>query len=224
MTTNLCRRLTFALAGLALASRLGAQVAGVPIRNGGVGQGISVGVDFGAGRIDRPGASGGDDVSRAIAGSATLGFGPLGVTGTVSRMSINPATGPDRHQTTAGITADLVTFGGPLVPFRLLWQGGYARRLGGDGPRPWRATIGIGASLTIPTVILSIKPWLGPRLEYRGDQPATGSRLWPALAAGVDVGLINGVSLRVGYDNRLGWDEGTERAAGISVGVSYHFR
>lgn len=191
------------------------------MRSGGVGQGISIAVDYGAGRIDR--STAGDDRLRALAGSVTVGFGPLGISGTIGRAWINPAIGPDRDQTTAGITAEMVTLGGPLVPFRLLWQAGYARQVDGTGPRPWRGTVGLGASLTIPTVILSIKPWIGPRLEYRGNQTG-GSQLRTALSAGIDLGLLNGLGLRVGYDRRLGWDQAAEPATGVSVGVSYQFR
>jgi hypothetical protein len=212
--------LTFALAGLGLVSRLAAQATGLPVRSGGVGQGVAVAVDYGVGRINR---SSGDDAIRAVAGSVTVGFGPLGLSGTLGRAWIDPATGPDRSQTTAGINAEMVTLGGPLVPFRLLWQAGYARQVDGTGPRPWRGTVGLGASLTIPTVILSIKPWLGPRLEYRGNQPG-GSQLRGALSAGIDFGLLNGLGLRVGYDTRLGWDQAAEQARGVSVGVSYQFR
>lgn len=220
MLTSLRPWLTFALTGMSLVSRLSAQATGVPVRNAGVGQGISIGADFGAGRIKRDGA---DDVSRAAAATFGAGLGPLAALATLSRTTIDPATGPNRTHTTVGVVADVVVIGGPLVPFRVSWQGGYWRQLNGQ-VRPWRAALGAGLSLTIPTVLVSIKPWLGPRLEYRGDQPSRGSRLRPALAAGVDVGLLSGLGFRVGYDNRLGWDTATERAAGVSIGVSYQFR
>ncbi|MBM4186899.1 MAG: hypothetical protein FJ206_06235 [Gemmatimonadetes bacterium] len=220
MLTQRYRWLTFALVGTSLVSRLPGQATGVPVAGPGPGQGVSIGVDFGAGRIKR---SAGDDVSRALAGTVRLGVGPLAALGVISRTEVDPASGPDRTATTAGVLADVAMIGGPLVPFRISWQAGYWRELGG-GARPWRGSLGLGASVTIPTVVLSIRPWLAPRVEYRGEQPVTGSRLKPALSAGVDLGLLNGLGIRVGYDNRLGWDSATERAAGISLGISYQFR
>lgn len=213
--------LTFALSGLGLVSRLAAQATGVPLRNAGGPSGIWVGVDVGLGKIKR--ANAGDDVSRAIAGAVGVSFGPLGLSGTLSRTTLDPASGPSRGISAGLVQAEIVAIGGPLLPFRLAWQGSYARELGGND-RPWRTALGVGAALTIPTVVVSIRPWLAPRLEYRGAQPVRGGRLKTALAGGVDAGLLNGMTIRLGYDNRLGWDSAVDRAAGISLGISYSFR
>ncbi len=220
---RLRRALTIAMMGGALASRLASQATGVPVRNAGAGQGISAGVDLGLGRIDRAG-EGTDDVSRAVAGSATLGFGPLGASLGLSRTSIDPATGPDRTRTAMFATAELTVFGGPLVPLRVVWQAGYARQLDGGSKPPWRGSFGIGAGLTIPAAVVSIRPWIAPRVDYLAGQRVAGERLKPSLSAGIDLGFLNGLGVRVAYDHRLGWDEAIERAAGVSVGVRYHFR
>lgn len=120
--------------------------------------------------------------------------------------------------------AEFTVFGGPLVPIRILWHGGYARQLDSGSDPPWRGSLGLGAALTIPATVVSIRPWIAPRLDYLASQPVTGERVKPSLSAGVDLGLLNGLGFRVAYDNRLGWDQATERATGISVGVRYHFR
>lgn len=215
--------LAFALVAVVLVSRLAAQATGVPARNAGVAQGVSVGVDLGFGRIDRSGA-GADDASRALAGSLSLGFGPLGGSLGLSRMWIDPASGVDRTRSAVFGTAEFTVFGGPLVPLRVVWQARYARQFEGDANRPWRGSVGIGAALTIPAAVVSIRPWIAPRLDYLGRQPVTGPRLKPSLSAGVDLGLLNGLGIRVGYDNRLGWDQASERATGVSLGARYQFR
>ena len=204
-----------------LPSRVLAQASGVPIRGAGMGQGGSIGVDFGAGRRE-----GGGEKSRAIAASATIGLGPLGLTGGIARASLDPDTGPTRSYTTLMLGAGITVFGGPLVPLKISWIGGVDKAL--DAPsgssNPWRGYAGIGAALTIPATVVSIRPWIAPRLDYLGNQPISGTRFKGSLSAGVDFGLLNGLGLRLGYDSRLGWDNGNARASGISIGVSYHFR
>jgi hypothetical protein len=215
--------LTIAILGAALVSRLAAQATGVPVRNAGVGQGISAGVDFGLGRIDRSG-SGTDDVSRAIAGSLAAGLGPIAGTVGLTRTTIDPATGANRTLSAASVTAELTLLGGPLVPLKVVWLASYARQLDSGSQPPWRGSLGAAASLTIPAAVVSIRPWIAPRLDYLGRQLVSGARLKPSLSGGVDLGFLNGLGLRVGYDNRLGWDDARERASGVSVGVRYHFR
>ena len=205
-----------------LASRAMAQATGLPVRNPGVVQGVTLGGDFGFGRISRAGAD--DDKSHSFGASATIGFGPVGASLGLARATIDPATGPSRSQTTLMAAAQLTVFGGPLVPLKVSWQAGVAKPLDGGDQNAWRGHLGIGAALTIPAAVLSIRPWVAPRLDYLANQPVSGARVKGAISGGIDLGLLNGLGLRVGYDSRLGWDNGTERASGISVGASYHFR
>ena len=202
----------------------GAQDAAVPVRNAGVTQGITVGADLGFGRIKRSGTPG-DDRSRAIALGASAGFGPLGVTIAVSRVTLDPAVGGNQGSSVLTGSAQFTVIGGPLVPLKVVWQAGADRSLtnGGAGS-PWRGWAGIGAALSIPAAVLSIKPWIAPRLDYIGSQPVTGGRIKAAVSAGIDLGLLNGWGLRVGYDSRLGWRSGGTPASGVSIGTSYHFR
>ncbi len=202
----------------------GAQDAAVPVRNAGVTQGITVGADLGFGRIKRSGTPG-DDRSRAIALGASAGFGPLGVTIAVSRVTLDPAVGGNQGSSVLTGSAQFTVIGGPLVPLKVVWQAGADRSLtnGGAGS-PWRGWAGIGAALSIPAAVLSIKPWIAPRLDYIGSQSVTGGRIKAAVSAGIDLGLLNGWGLRVGYDSRLGWRSGGTPASGVSIGTSYHFR
>lgn len=208
------------LAAGGLASRVSGQASGVPVRPAGGAQGVGVGVDVGFGRKD-PGA-GGVERSRAAAFSGHLGFGPVGLSVGVARSALDPDTGPTRNYTTLMVGAAVTIIGGPLVPLKVSWIGGADRPFDGGSQRPWRGYLGLGASLTIPATVVSIRPWLAPRVEYLGNQP--GGEIKGALSAGVDLGLLNGFGLRVSYDSRLGWDNGNGRATGIGIGASYHFR
>ena len=195
----------------------------MPVRNGGVPQGISLGVDLGFGRLTRSGSAR-DDRSRAIAGSGSLGFGPLGITIGASRVTVDPAMGSSLTSSVVTGAAQLTVFGGPLVPLKIIWQAGADRSLARASGSPWRGWGGIGAALNIPATVVSIKPWIAPRVDYIGNRPITGGRLKAALSAGIDLGLLNGWGVRVGYDSRLGWSGGGPAASGVSIGASYHLR
>jgi hypothetical protein len=206
---------------VALASRGHGQATGIPVRNAGVRPGVAVAVDLGLGRISR---TGGDDQSRAIAATGSLGFGPFGVVLGLGRGTIDPAVGPDRSETTVTGAAQLTMFALPVFPLKLTWQADLARVLDGGSGSPWRGSLGLGAVVVIPAVVVSIRPWIAPRLEYLDGQPVRGGRLKSALSAGIDIELMSGLGFRLGYDSRVGWDNGNERATGISLGASYHFR
>lgn len=216
-----CRALAVLLLGVpALASRGFGQATGVPVRGAGMGQGATLGIDFGVGRLE-----GGGEKSRAVAASATAGLGPLGVMAGIGKSWIDPDTGPTRDQSTLMLGASLTIFGGPLVPLKVSWQAGVDKALDDTGSgKPWRGHVGVGAALTIPAAVVSIRPWIAPRLDYLKDQPVSGPRVKGSLSAGIDLGMLNGLGLRVGYDSRIGWDNGNRRASGISIGASYHFR
>ena len=216
--------LALALLSVTLGAAASAQDAAVPIRNAGVTQGITIGADLGFGRLKRSGTAG-DDRSRAIALGGSAGFGPVGITIAVSRVTLDPAVGGNQGRSVLTGSAQFTVIGGPLVPLKIVWQAGADRSLtdGGSGS-PWRGWAGLGAALSIPAAVLSIKPWIAPRLDYIGNRPVTGGRIKAALSAGIDLGLLNGWGLRAGYDTRLGWSNGGTPASGVSIGTSYHFR
>ena len=214
--------LASALIGLGVPSRVAGQGTGVPVRNAGVIQGISLGVDLGFGQTRRSSGQR-DDKSRAISGSLSAGFGPIGGSVSLSRLKVTPGQGQSSMVTVGAATAELSIIGGPLIPLKIVWQAGYVRPLGTGASPPWRGSLGLGAALTIPAAVFSIRPWIAPRVDYFG-RPAGGARVKPSLSAGIDLGLLNGLGVRVGYDNRLGWSDVAERAAGVSLGVRYQFR
>lgn len=206
-----------------------AQTTGMPLRNPGVRTGLEVGVDLGFGRIDRAPPSE-DETVRALAGSVALGAGPVGITGTLVRADRNNS-GEDRTAVT--VAAGLRVFGGPLVPLSVTWQAAATFPLGtvnspggstGASERPWRGSLGIGAALSLPVPVVAITPWLSPRLDYFGRQSVTGSKVKPALAAGIDLGFLNGLVVRVAYDSRIGWEPAGAAPSGISLGAGYRVR
>jgi len=208
---------------LLLASRSSAQATGTPIRNATIPTGITLGVDFGFGKARESDAG-----STSVGAVATAGLGPIAGQLGITRSDVEEVGAG----TAVFAAAELTVFGGPLVPLKVAWQAGLTRWLDRPGPieadptrsRAWRGWLGAGASLSIPAALLSIKPWLAPRLEYFGRQPVDGVRLKPALSGGVDLGLLNGLGLRVAYDSRLGWTDGRDHATGVSIGASYTFR
>ena len=217
------RRSVVGVALVALAAtEARAQATGLPIRSGTIPTGITVGMDIGFGRAKDTNAG-----STAIGAVATAGLGPFGGRLGIARSDVESGG----VGTAVFAAADLTVFGGPLVPLKLVWQAGYARWfdrpavIASDPTRSnaWRGWVGAGASLTIPAAVLSIKPWLAPRLEYFGKQPVQGVRVKPGLSGGVDLGLLNGLGLRASYDSRLGWTDGRDHATGVSFGLSYHF-
>jgi hypothetical protein len=50
-----------------------------------------------------------------------------------------------------------------------------------------------------------------------------GHRFNTGFAAGVDLGLLNGLGIQVEFDSRLGWDDGRGPVRGIGFGLSHHF-
>lgn len=206
---------------------LAGQTTGLPLRNAGVRTGVEVGLELGLGKIaDSPPQD--DQTVRALAASAAAGLGPFGASVTIARADRNTAT---LDRTTLTGAAGLRVFGGPLVPLSITWQAAVAVPLGEfdvpqDAPaeRPWRGSVGIGAALTIPNPLVGITPWVAPRLDYFARQPVSGTRVKGAIAAGLELGFLNGLVLRASYDSRIGWEPAGDAPAGVSIGVGYRFR
>ncbi len=182
---------------LVLAGPVAAQVPGLPVYGGGFSSGITFAGTAGFAPSDSPSGKG-----VAYAGSATLGVGPIGLTGIVSRFDPS-ASGRDAF-TQAGGLLTWKAFGGPLIPLALYLQGGFSRREDdGSGPGSPEVTrtsipVGAGISLVIPSVIVAIKPWIAPRLQISrtsvsGDA-STDTDF--AFSAGVDLTTLSGFGFR----------------------------
>jgi hypothetical protein len=183
-----------------------AQVAGLPVRNAGVGTGIGIAVDAGF-----PSAEAGKGV--ALGATGAIGFGPLGITATVA--SWDPRGAAERINS-IGATGNLKLFGGPLIPVSVTLQAGAARftedatTIEGDAftTRTWHFPVGVGLALTIPNPVFSIKPWVAPRLDLTrvtGSDGGTATEVTRTeedfgISGGVDLGFLNGLTVRAMYD------------------------
>jgi hypothetical protein len=194
LTTRLLALIALGAAGSA--GGLAAQVAGLPVRNAGIGTGIGIALDAGF-----PNA----DVGKgfALGGTGTVGLGPLGVTASVSRYD---PRGADARWSVGG-TGNIKIFGGPLIPLSVTLQAGAARTsvtTAGVTARTWHVPVGVGVALTIPNPVFSIKPWLAPRLDLVRTSVSgvtdTDTSTDFGISGGVDLGFLSGVSFRLMYD------------------------
>lgn len=212
------------LIGLALLGAPAAALAqppGIAHRNAGVARGLQLAIEAGF-----P-----DDavtVGTAFGATAAVGVGVVGLTATVTTWEADYGFGAEPSREFGyGATANLRLFGGPLVPLSITLQAGAAR---------WTETIliddivwdetittvpvGLGFALTIPSPILSLKPWLAPRIQWT-ERSEVGRRSDPALSGGIDLGFINGASLRGAYDRIF--TDGGDRTV-WSVGIAHSLR
>ena len=174
-----------------------AQIPGLPVYGGGFSSGITFGGTVGFAPSDSPSGKG-----VAYAGSATLGVGPVGVTGIVSRF--DPSASGREAFTQAGGLLTWKAFGGPLIPLALYLQGGFSRReddsAGPGSPEVTRTSIPVGAgiSLVIPSVIVAIKPWIAPRLQISRTSVSGDAKTDTdfAFSAGVDLTTLSGFGFR----------------------------
>jgi hypothetical protein len=205
------------LAGLASAlgvpSTLAGQVAGLPVRNAGIGTGLGL-----AGDVGFPNADMGKGT--AIGATGFVGVGPLGVTATVSRWSPKDADAI----TSVGGTLNLKVFGGPLIPLSLTLQGGVGRTrtttVEGGSVTRLQFPAGLGIGLTIPNPAFSIKPWAAPRLDVvhqSGTGLISGTSAKFGISGGIDLGFLGGLSLRAMYD-RVSRDGGHPSVLSLGVG------
>ncbi|MEO5824832.1 MAG: hypothetical protein ABIR59_03010 [Gemmatimonadales bacterium] len=201
-------------------TRGNAQVLGLPVVNNGVPTGIAFAADVGFSN---------DDAGKgtAVGASAAFGIGLLGLTASVSRFD------PKHNDaiTSGGVSATLRLFGGPLIPFRVLLQGGIAHWQqdlasieGGVTVKTTRVPVSVGFAATIPNPAFAIKPWLAPRLDlYRSSREGgietgtdTGSDF--AIAGGIDLSMLNGLTIRAAYDRIF--RDGSKPSI-LSIGVGF---
>ena len=181
---------------------LAAQVAGLPVRNAGIGTGLGIAADVGF-----PNSGLGKGVAYGATG--VIGLGPLGLSASIARH--DPSGSADAI-TSVGGTGNLKVFGGPLIPFAITLQGGVGHyrqdTIEGGRVTTWRLPAGLGIALTIPNPAFSIKPWVAPRLDLTHTRESGGSGSGTAthteghfgISGGVDLGFLGGLSVRAMYD------------------------
>jgi hypothetical protein len=219
------RRTTwFALALVFAAAPLAAQAPGLPIRAGGILPGLEL-----AGTVGFTGADSRTGDGTAWAASVAYGVHRLGLTGTLGTVSRAEGAGSDL---TWGALASFRVVGGELQTFAVTAFGGYGYfkqpsfdQLGQyppPGPGQFGSgyfPVGLDVSLTIPTPVVSIRPWLSPRYEFESVDRAGGSESESTFggSAGVDLRFVRGFGLRVMWDKLDGRDQT------IGLGAAYHF-
>lgn len=190
-----------------------AQVLGLPVVNNGAATGINIGADVGFTNAD--GGKG-----TAFGARASVGIGFVGVSAMISRFA--PETGD--AIIAPGVAATMRLLGGPLVPFRITMQAGAAS---------WKVytttvthiPLSVGLSATIPNPAFAIKPWIAPRVDFTR---ASGTTIEGAsfssddfhfgISGGVDVALLNGVTIRAAYDRV---NNGAARPSIFSLGLGF---
>jgi len=215
----------FLIALVPAAAPLAAQAPGLPIRGGGVIPGVEVGASVGfTGENSRTGDG------TAFAASLAWGTGRFGLTGTAGVMD-RAADGSD---VTLGALASFRIIGDQLQTFALTAFGGIGyfdqppydpgtlAQYAPPGPGQfgdYYVPVGVDVSLTIPTPVMTIRPWLAPRYEFESVDKgvASSSEATFAGSAGVDLRFVKGFGLRVMWDKVDGRDQT------IGLGAAYHF-
>lgn len=216
----------FILAGALVAPvGLDAQVAGLPVRNAGITRGLTLAAEAGF-----PNAASGMGTSYGASGA--VGLGRLGLGATLARLDFD---GQD-PVLAGGATLNLRLIGGPLVPFSATLQAGVGAWSAtvvtdvGGGSAQFDAAyltipVGLGMAWTIATPVVSLKPWLAPRVHVSRQTlagvPGSRRRTDGALSGGIDLAFINGIALRGAYDRIIA--DGTD-ASVWSVGLGYSLR
>ena len=228
------------LALVAAAAPAGAQNPGLPVYNIGVPRGIGLYGDVGFPND----AAGGGTVFGA---TGRAGFGPLGVTATLSSYDSDT---PGAGDIAVGGTLNYKLLGGPLVPLSVTLQAGasYVKAasesdiialpadasgqalfvpkplLPGETLHAYHFPIGIGFALVIPNPVLSIHPWLAPRVDISRlstESDAETSTNF-GLSGGIELNLLNGFGVQAAYDRVF--SDASDDPTTFGIGVHYTFR
>ena len=209
---------------LALVAPAAAQTPGLAIQGAGLPTGLHIGATAGLG-----GASSWPGDGFTVAG--TLGFSGdrLGVVGSLGRIDFDGEL--FESSLTGGVRGVIRVFGGGLdIPLQVDAFAGYGRF---QEPEPdcidcstpwssrgtWQAPAGLGLTLNLSTPVVSIRPWLAPRIQVQtqvvGDV-GTDEVFWGA-SAGIDLRFLGGLGLTIA------WDKVEETDQIIGFGLTYRF-
>lgn len=195
---------------MAIPGLLAAQVRGIPVMQS--GGALRPTVDVAVATAND--AAGGTTSLGASIGS---GLGPVSITGLLSRGA--PVDGDDAVWS-EGVAVTGRIFGGPLVPFRVMVQGGAGFWSGGVVDH-LHIPISLGLAATIPYPAFAIRPWLAPRISIRRTsfQGVGSTDTNFGISGGIDLGFLNGLVIRAAYD-RESFD-GSGAAGILSFGLGY---
>jgi hypothetical protein len=178
------------LASAVVATVAHAQALGLPVVNSGVVTGVAIGADVGFANQDAGKAT-------TLGANASVGLGLFSVGGTIARW--DPSGAGDAVWSPAA-TVTYRLFGGPLVPLRVMLQGGYGWWKSGD-ETVHHVPVSLGIAVTIPNPAFAIKPWLAPRYDLVSSGNGSGETEHHfGLSGGIDLTMLSGMSLRAAYD------------------------
>lgn len=212
------------------AAPLAAQAFGVPVAGTGIPRGATLHAMAGF-----PNASGGG--GSAVLAGVSWGARRLGALGFASRR-IDRAGTPGGFWSAGGLV-NLKVFGGPLVPFSVMLQGGAAYATEGgtgggasdDGFTRWHVPAGMAVTWLFARPGVSITPWVAPRLDHArtiGPDPladpvpggptprATTTATEFGLSGGLSFGFLSGLTLEVAYD-RVFAGAGSPHSFGVGL-------
>jgi hypothetical protein len=88
----------------------------------------------------------------------------------------------------------------------------------------YHVPIGVGFALVIPNPVLSIHPWLAPRVDiaYQKAGDASNTETNFGLSGGLELNLLNGFGIHAAYDRVFAKDVADPATFGI--GAHYAFR
>lgn len=183
-----------------------AQVRGLPVFNQGVSTGGVAALDIGFAN-----EAAGDGTT--IGASATAGMGPVAVTAGISVGEV-----ADHTVWSPGINAGVRLIGGGPVPFGASLHAGVAQWSRGIITTT-HIPLAIGVSGHIPIPGFTIRPWLAPRLDYLSTtfENSETSATEFAISGGIEVALLNGLTIRTAYDRVF--VDGEPGVLSVGVGV-----
>jgi hypothetical protein len=180
-----------------------AQWLGMPVWNSPKGgTGLTISADLG-----KP--NDGYGSGTAWGGRASLGLGTLRLTAGVATYE---SKGIDPIRVTSyGGRADFRLIGGSLLPVAVNVQAGAVRTSQVEGQRQTHVIGAVGFSMSLPTPIISIEPYVSPGIRYRNLGPTNGSS--------TEFGYVIGANLSFGmFGAHVAYDHEKEEGGG-SVGV-----
>lgn len=205
------------LLSVAIAGQAAAQVIGIPyyVHPRG-GTGITAAANWGKLTAD----AGMEGTGLALTGG--LGAGPLFLTATAGRFSVD---GGDDVNTFGG-TAGMKLFGGPLIPVTIGVQAGAGYFSTGSGASELKVLsvpVAVGLGLNLP--LFPLKPWIAPRVQYNRMTfgGTTDSETRMGVSVGADFNLLLGLGFHAAIDHMLEKDTSPATTT-FGLGAHFNFR
>ncbi len=183
-----------------------AQFFGMPVWNSPKGgTGITISGDYG-----KPNAEYGK--GNAFGARGTVGFGSLSVT---AGLASYKQSGASNSATSLGGTAAFRVIGGSLLPVNVNLLAGGARSTANGVPDLTTIVAGGGVSVSLPTPVLSIEPYLSVTNRWHKESGSpTNSNIGWTIGANLGFGMMGA---HIAYDSQKLPGGGTGGIIGLGV-------